>query len=168
MNPDGELAGLMTRFPHTGTVEWIGTRPRRRAPLVSRTRVKALARQGLEGDHYLTRTNGKRQVSLIQAEHLQVVARLIGSEKVSPAQLRRNIVVSGINLFALRSRQFEIGGVLLEGTGVCEPCSRMEEVLGPGGYNAMRGHGGIVCRILTDGDIRLGDAVSAQIVSAQA
>ena len=106
-------------------------------------------------------TNGKRQVTLIQREHLAAVAQILAKPEVRPASVRRNIVVSGINLLALRDRGFSIGEVLLEGAGICAPCSRMEEVLGPGGYNAMRGHGGIVCRILRGGKIRIGDPVIA-------
>jgi MOSC domain-containing protein YiiM len=160
MNPDSELAKLMANFPRQGIVKWIGIRPKRRAELEVRSAVEAIAGHGLGDDHYATKTNGKRQVTLIQAEHLAVVSQLLGTTEVLPAQLRRNIVVSGISLFALRTRKFRIGEVLLEGAGVCEPCSRMEEVLGPGGYNAMRGHGGIVCRILEGGQIKLGAALS--------
>ncbi|MCB1455919.1 MAG: MOSC domain-containing protein, partial [Nitratireductor sp.] len=75
--------------------------------------------------------------------------------------LRRNIVVSGVSLIALKERRFRIGSVLLEGTGICAPCSRMEEVLGPGGYNAMRGHGGITARVAGAGTVRVADAVVA-------
>ena len=68
-------------------------------------------------------------------------------------------MVSGINLLALKDKQFSIGEVVLEFSGLCHPCSRMEEYLGPGGYNAMRGHGGINARIITGGVIHVGDAV---------
>jgi MOSC domain-containing protein YiiM len=73
--------------------------------------------------------------------------------------LRRNLLISGINLLALKDRPFRIGAVLLEGTGLCHPCSRMEAVLGPGGYNAMRGHGGITARVLESGELHVDDAL---------
>lgn len=161
MNPEGDLAKLMARFPREGKVEWIGVRPERRAPLGSLTQVEAIAGYGLAGDHYASKNNGKRQVTLIQAEHLVTVARLLGRDTVETGSLRRNVLVSGINLFALRDRKFRLGGVLLEGSGPCEPCSRMEEVLGEGGYNAMRGHGGIIARILEGGMFAVSDPIRA-------
>jgi len=85
---------------------------------------------------------------------------LAGHDRLAPATLRRNVVVAGIPLIALKDRRFRIGEVLLEGTGECDPCSRMEAALGPGGYNAMRGHGGICARILEGGALRVGDAVA--------
>ena len=158
---DGDLAKLMAQFPRAGKLEWIGIRPERRAPLVSVTQVEAIAGSGLAGDHYASKSNAKRQVTLMQAEHLEAVAKILGKPEVRAVGVRRNLLVSGINLYALRDRQFRIGTVLLEGSGPCEPCSRMEEMLGVGGYNAMRGHGGIVCRVLEGGMMRVGDSVTA-------
>jgi MOSC domain-containing protein YiiM len=121
--------------------------------------VTLIAGSGLEGDIASARPAGKRQVSLIQSEHLPVIAALSGHEQVVPELLRRNLVVRGINLLALRSTRFRIGEALLEGTGTCDPCSKMERALGQGGYNAMRGHGGITARVLEGGRIALGAAV---------
>lgn len=78
---------------------------------------------------------------------------------MDPKVLRRNLAVSGINLLALKDRRFRVGEVILAGSGTCEPCSRMEENLGPGGYQAMRGHGGITARVLEGGTIHVGDIV---------
>lgn len=127
--------------------------------------VEAVVGRGLLGDR---RTEGRRQpsprsrrqVTLVQAEHLPVIAALVGRDELDPAVLRRNLVVAGINLAALRDRRFTVGAVTLEGTGHCHPCSRMEEVLGPGGYQAVRGHGGITARIVAGGTLHLDDAVT--------
>ncbi|QSX77138.1 MOSC domain-containing protein [Agrilutibacter solisilvae] len=158
--PDSELGKLMATLPQTGRVEWIGLRPRREAAMRMVDSVQATAGRGLAGDRY-TGGSGKRGVTLIQAEHLPVIAALSGHAAVEPALLRRNLVVSGLPLVALKGRRFRIGDVVLEGTDSCDPCSRMEAALGPGGYNAMRGHGGLCARILEGGCLRVGDPVLA-------
>ena len=79
--------------------------------------------------------------------------------EVAPELLRSNLVTRGINLLALKDRRFRIGAALLEGSGECAPCSRMEETFGPGGYNAVRGHGGITARVIRGGTVRVGDPI---------
>ena len=155
---DSLLARLFAQFPRAGRVEWIGLRPARDVPMQETASVRAEAGLGLAGDRY-TGGNGKRGVTLLQAEHLPAIAALCGRTEVAPALLRRNLLVSGIPLVALKGRRFRVGDVLLEGTGPCDPCSRMEDALGPGGYNAMRGHGGLTARILEGGTLHVGDAV---------
>lgn len=148
---------LTATFALQGTVIWIGIRPSRLKALQPLDTVRAIEALGLEGDHYAS-PGGKRQVTLMQAEHLNAVASLLSAERVAPEQIRRNIVVSGLNLLALKGKRFHLGEALLEYTGTCDPCSRMESNLGRGGYTAMRGHGGITARVLRSGRIRLGDA----------
>ena len=151
--------------PHViGRVEAIVVRGSPRDPARSIASTKALAGIGLADDRLGRRGEAElstRQVTLIQAEHLPVIARLAGVEAVDPVRLRRNIVVSGINLLALRNAKVHVGDALLEIVGPCAPCSRMEEEVGPGGYAAMRGHGGMTARIVSGGVIRVGDAVRA-------
>lgn len=153
------LADLAATLPQVGAVAWIGVRPGRREPVHAMTSVEAIAGRGLAGDRYAA--GGKRAVTIIQAEHLAAIGTLLHGATPSPAALRRNLVVSGINLLALRKRRFRIGAAVLEGTGSCDPCSRMEDALGPGGWNAMRGHGGITATIVAGGLIRIGDPVAA-------
>lgn len=162
-SPDSELYRLMSRFPRAGSVRWIGLRPAREVDMVEVDAVEAVAGKGLRGDRYLQSSgSGKRGVTLLQAEHLPAIAALSGHASVAPALLRRNLVVAGIPLVALKGRRFRVGDVLLEGTDGCDPCSRMEAALGPGGYNAMRGHGGLCARILEGGTLRVGDAVACE------
>ena len=118
--------------------------------------------EGVLGDHYKTRTNGPRQVTLIAAEDLVSIGSFLGRDAVAPELLRRNIVTRGVNLRALKGRRVRVGGVVIETTGECHPCSRMEEEFGPGGYNAMRGHGGLTAHIAQGGIIRVGDAVRVE------
>lgn len=160
MNPDSLLARLFDAPVHPGKVVWIGVRPSRGASQQVRPQVVAEAGRGLDGDRYRSARNGARQVTLIQAEHLAAIAGYLQRDAVDPGLLRRNIVVQGINLHALKGRRFRVGRALLEYSGECHPCSRMEELLGTGGYNAVRGHGGITARILEGGLIEVGDEIS--------
>lgn len=161
------LNELQNILPQKGKVDWIGIRPQKKAALQSVQDVKVDLKEGLVGDHY-AKAAGKRQVTLIQAEHLESVGKILGKGDIDPRLTRRNIVVSGINLLAFKDQQFQIGDVILEMTGLCYPCSRMEENLGPGGYNAMRGHGGITAKVVQGGTIRLGDVVGLLVVQKTA
>lgn len=180
MSPDPQSLRAMTaRFPRPGRLTHILLRPQRRAPVVFVDEALAIAGRGMEGDRSChPRPAGagesKRQVTLIQAEHLPVIAALVGRAEVAPALMRRNLVVSGINLLAARtlfkdqSVLIRIGEVVLQATGPCEPCSLMEELLGPGGYNAVRGHGGLTARVLQGGMLRVDDAVGFEVAEAGA
>jgi MOSC domain-containing protein YiiM len=156
MNP-GPLQTLLDNLPQNGSIEWIGIRPARSAPMVLLQEVQINKASGLTGDRFSGRADSPRQVTLIQQEHLAVIAACVGIKAIDPALLRRNIVVSGINLLALKNKRFRAGDALLEFTGACHPCSKMERALGAGGYNAMRGHGGITARVLEAGLLRIGD-----------
>ncbi|MEA3643891.1 MAG: MOSC domain-containing protein [Lamprobacter sp.] len=165
LSKNSPLALLMQTFPRPGRLDWIGLRPAKRAALIQVEAAQAITGAGLEGDHYSGRT-GNRGITLLQAEHLPVIAALADAAEIAPATLRRNLLVSGINLAALKRQRVQIGEVVLEGTSFAHPCSRMEEVLGAGGYNALRGHGGLCARVIQGGLLRVGDAVF--VVDAEA
>ena len=174
------LRDLVQRFCAEGRVEAIVLRPERQKPAHFAAQVQAEPGLGLIGD----RRSGtvrvglevrKREITMFQSEHLPVVAAWCGLESLEATRLRRNLVVSGINLLAMRSPfpdvrlEWQIGDqVCLEVTGSCDPCSRMESELGLGGYNALRGHGGVTARLVTGGTIRVGDGVQLKGVNSLA
>ena len=175
-----DLRSLTARFPRAGRIEAIFLRPGRDVAAVAVPRARALVDRGLEGDRSAAKPasrpgGGKRQVTLIQAEHLPLIRLWSGRDDVATADLRRNLVVSGVNLlaqhalFADQPLQVRIGpDVLVVVTGPCDPCSKMEALLGPGGYNAMRGHGGTTARVIQGGLVSVGDAVVVEPGSAPA
>jgi MOSC domain-containing protein YiiM len=154
-----------------GELTWIGLRPNRKAEIVEVGSAQAIVDSGLDGDHRFENTLGSgRQVTLVseeyigQIEHFLALGRSAGKalhsdEALHPRLLRRNLVIKGINLDALRYQQFSIGGAIFEAGAICHPCLRMEELLGKGGIAAMMGHGGLCLKVIQSGTITLGDTV---------
>lgn len=159
------LQQLLATVPQQGLVRWIGVRPEARAEMLELEAVEARREAGLTGDHSRPGPRNARQVTLIQWEHLAVINALLGREGenlLHPRDLRRNLAISGINLFSLKGRRFRIGQAVLETTGWCQPCHKLEERLGPGTFQAMRGHGGITARVLQGGIIRLNQQLTVE------
>ncbi len=159
LNPASPLARLMDGPVRPGTVRWLGLRPARRAPMLAVDGATLDVTCGVVGDRWQGRPGGNRMVTLIAEEQLAAIASFLG-RPVPPEALRRNVVVVGLNLAALKERHVRLGTAVLEVTGDCHPCTRMEEILGPGGYNAVRGQGGVTARVVMPGEVRLHDAVA--------
>ncbi|MGO2770083.1 MOSC domain-containing protein [Pseudomonas taetrolens] len=159
------LQELIAHVPQTGRVRWLGVRPESRGDMLELEAVEARREAGLTGDHARPGARNARQVTLIQWEHLAVIHSLLGRQSdppLRPQDLRRNIVVGGINLFSLKGRRFKIGQATLETTGWCQPCARLEQRLGEGTFQAVRGHGGITARVIESGIIRLDDELRVE------
>ncbi|MEM9871003.1 MAG: MOSC domain-containing protein [Pseudomonadota bacterium] len=150
------LHDMMARWAQPGTIAWIGLRPARAAEIEVVAQVD-VTQAGLTGDRGRA---GKRAVTLVQAEHLPAIASFLGRKTVPPEMLRRNLVVQGINLAGLKGREVQVGSAVLRFTTICAPCSQMERAFGPGGYAAMRGHGGWCAEVVAPGRIAMGDAVT--------
>ncbi len=156
------LIGRLLAAPvRAGTVVWLGTRAARRTPVVARDAIEIGDDGRIGADHA---TNAVRAVTLIGESDLAAIASFLGEAgPIAPARLRRNVVVRGLNLHALKEGTFRLGTARLAMTGLCHPCSRMEQEFGPGGYNAVRLHGGITARVLAGGVVRLGDPVIREV-----
>jgi MOSC domain-containing protein YiiM len=112
---------------------------------------------GLQGD-WRSRWNRGGQLTLIEAEVLTEVERLLGAP-IPPGASRRQVVVRGVRLNDLIGQRIRIGEVGLFVETPCDPCSRMEETIGDGAQKALEGRGGVRCFILAGGELRVGDAI---------
>jgi MOSC domain-containing protein YiiM len=142
-------------------------------PMVSLPQVRALADRGLEGDRFFRDSwdavnRSDKAVSLIEDEVLQAAAKELGVETIAD-KTRRNIVTRGVPLIELLHREFTIGGVLMRGIRLFEPCGHLVQVSKlPGIFKALDHRSGLKAAILTDGVIRIGDKVALQAATAQA
>jgi MOSC domain-containing protein YiiM len=151
-----------------GELTWIGLRPAHKEDIVEVASTQAVAELGLEGDHRMSKTPGSgRQVTIISEEYVDQIIHflsLAGIEKPAAQEsiyglLRRNLVIKGINLTALRYQRFSIGDAIFEAGAMCHPCVRMERALGIGAIAAIMGHGGLCLKVVQSGTITVGDRV---------
>jgi MOSC domain-containing protein YiiM len=107
---------------------------------------------------------GRRQVTLISAESWDEAVAELGT-RISWEQRRANLLVSGIKLENGTGVRIRIGDAVLEITGECDPCSRMEE-LASGLKAALTPHwrGGATARVVSEGSIAIGDEVRIETV----
>lgn len=148
-----------------GIVEAIHIAREAAKPLEAVPEVRAVPGQGLEGDRYFDKAGtysnhpgSGREVTLIEAEAIEAVARESGIA-LAPGASRRNITTRGVPLNHLVGRRFRVGEVLLEGTRLCEPCTHLEGLTQKGILAALVHRGGLRTHILTEGTIRVGDAI---------
>ena len=135
------------------------------AHVEARTAVRAIAGVGLEGDRYAAgigffsgQAPSDRDLTLIESEIVDDLAARDGVH-LSPGESRRNLTTRGIRLNGLVGRRFRIGTVECHGTRLCEPCDRLEELTGEALKRPLTHRGGLRARILTDGEIRVGDTI---------
>lgn len=131
--------------------------------------VECVAGRGLRGDRFFDyKPDYKGQVTLFSLEVFQGLLAEKGLPPTSPAAVRRNLFTEGVDLNALVGREFSIGPVRLLGVEECRPCAWMDEAVGPGAEAWLKGRGGLRCKILSDGVIRVGDEVDCGVNPADA
>ena len=138
-------------------------------PLVEATRIECVAGHGIRGDRFFDyRDDYKGQITFFAREVFDELARAFGLTNKSPGVLRRNVIVSGVELNELIGIDFELQGVQFRGTAHCKPCYWMDTAFAPGAEKFLAGRGGLRARILTDGRISVGDAQLKVLPSAPA
>jgi len=124
----------------------------------SRDRVELVANRGIKGDRYFDyKPDFKGQITFFSEEVARQLEQELELPAVDRSAFRRNALVSGTDLNELVGRKFTIGGVEFSGSEECAPCYWMDEAIGPGAHEWLKGRGGLRCRILTDGGLSLGE-----------
>ena len=160
MDSDTRFLEKLRREISPGKLEWNGLRTERRGEIQLVERAQAIVGLGLDGDHRCLKTPGSaRQVTIISREYIHQVAQQLGMDFIDPTLLRRNLIISGMNMNLLRCQRLQIGEAIFETSALCDPCSRMDENLGKGGAAAMFGYGGLCAKIIQGGWIGIDDQV---------
>lgn len=121
--------------------------------------VSCVAGQGLEGDRYFAyKEDYKGQITFFDWKVYEELASRYADRRVDPSLLRRNVMIDGVDLNSLVARRFRVGGVLFEGSEECAPCYWMNDAIGPGAEDWLRGRGGLRARIVEGGVLREGSA----------
>lgn len=148
-----------------GTLRAIWIAPEKGAPMISVTQVQAVAGQGLFGDRNFSRQTGApfdKNLTLIEAEKIAGFVEATGLP-FSAADARRNLVTEGIDLNPLLGREFHVGAIKVKALELCQPCSLLAKRTHREVLWGLRDRGGLRCQIITDGVIRVGDAVGLEI-----
>jgi MOSC domain-containing protein YiiM len=121
--------------------------------------VECIAGRGLRGDRYLDfRKNYKGQITFFPFEVFEKLCANFGIHDKPAGVLRRNLIVSGVDLLSLIGREFEIQGIRFHGTQHCAPCEWMNVAFAPGAEQFLKDNAGLRAQIFSDGMITLGEA----------
>ncbi|MEI8592796.1 MOSC domain-containing protein [Photobacterium sp. Hal280] len=136
----------------------IARRKASRAVMEELNQANVSCENGVEGD--FRGKPGKRQVTVLSLDSWQDACDEVG--ETLPWTLRRaNLLVEGMRFSELNVGDvISIGRLQLQITRETDPCPRMDEQF-QGMTQALRPEwrGGVCCRVLSDGDIQLGDSV---------
>jgi MOSC domain-containing protein YiiM len=128
-------------------------------PLVEVPQIECVAGHGIRGDRFYDyRDDYKGQITFFSLEVFEKLAAHFRLTEKSIGAMRRNVIVSGIDLNDLIGEEFSVQGVQLQGTAHCKPCYWMNQAVAPGAEEFLQGNGGLRARILSDGVIGIGDA----------
>jgi MOSC domain-containing protein YiiM len=118
--------------------------------------VTAEAGKGLVGDRY--HGSRHRHVTVQSATSLAAAEAAFGAP-VEAQATRRNITISAGEVPAAPGARLRVGDVELEVVRIAAPCKLLDDTIGRGAKDALRRRAGSVCRVLTTGQISVGDAV---------
>jgi MOSC domain-containing protein YiiM len=128
-------------------------------PLLEVSSVECVAGRGLRGDRYFDfRENYKGQITFFPTEVFEKLCTHFEIKDKSAGVLRRNVIVSGVDLLSLIGQEFEIQGVRFRGMQHCAPCEWMNTAFAPGAEEFLKDNAGLRAKILSDGTMTVGEA----------
>ena len=127
-----------------------------RLPMRDLESVVVEAGRGLVGDRY--HGSKHRHVSVQSRHELAEAAAEFGGP-IPALKTRRNVTISAGRVPREPGHRWRIGEIELEVVRDAAPCRMLDMELGDGARTALRRRAGVICRVLTDGELRLGDTV---------
>lgn len=120
--------------------------------------ITCTAGKGIVGDRYYGHSEDyKGQITFFSNEVADALQEHFKVKDLDRSTMRRNVLVSGIDLNSLIGKRFRIGELILTGSEECTPCFWMNEAVSEGAHDWLRGKGGLRCRIETSGTLKTGD-----------
>jgi MOSC domain-containing protein YiiM len=123
-------------------------------PTIEVPSIECVAGHGIRGDRFFDYRSGYQgQITFFSLEVFDQLRETLPALQLSPALVRRNVVVTGVDLNELIGEEFEVQGVRFRGTAECKPCYWMDRAIAPGTETFLKGRGGLRARILNDGQL---------------
>ena len=122
--------------------------------------VEAIAGKGIVEDRYFKKNNNISNITLIEKENIDIFNKN-SKCSVPYEKFRRNIITEGIRLNPLVGKEIFIGSVKVKVHQLCEPCLRLQKLLGQNNFVKDMAHkSGIRCEILIGGKIAKGNNIT--------
>lgn len=132
-------------------------KPPGETPMIEVESVECVTDRGIQGDRFFGfKENYKGQITFFAHEVCERLGEQFQMMGVEPSVFRRNVITKGLDLNTLIGTEFELQGIRFYGTEECRPCYWMDQAVGPGAEEAMKGNGGLRAQILSDGVLRKG------------
>ena len=122
--------------------------------------IEVLEGKGIVGDrHFRENNDARKQITLIESENIDDYNKKFNLN-IPYLDFLRNIITKNIELNNLIGKKLTIGKTELEGIDLCRPCKNQQETLGHDNIiKEFLRKGGLRCKILVSGKIKLGDQI---------
>lgn len=136
-------------------------------PTLSVCEAECVTGRGLRGDRFFDyKKEYSGQVTFFDEAVHRALLRELRPSPCSLAAYRRNIIVRGADLPALIGEEFSVQGVRFLGVAESKPCYWMNQAVGVGAEQFLKGNGGLRAKILSDGILKVDSRTEAGLLLA--